>query len=156
MAKRAELTGIRLIEISAKCDPKAIGSLEPKVDLDCKPGAYSASELEIVCDYTFTVRAGQAEIAEANIKYLLVYELSGSGTPAEADLAEFARANGALHSWPFVRELIYSLTSRMGYPPYTLPTMHFDSTPKEKPAVQAEEAKADQPEASPETEKQIT
>ena len=156
VAKRAELTGIRLIEISAKCDPKGVGSLEPKVDLDCKPGVYSASGLEIICDYTFTVSAGQAAIAEANIKYLLVYELSGSESPAEADIAEFARANGALHSWPFVREIIYSLTSRMGYPPYTLPTMHFKGTPKKHPPAQAEEAKADQPEASPETEKQIT
>jgi preprotein translocase subunit SecB len=144
VAKSAELMGVRLLEISATCDPKGVGPLEPKVELDCKPGAHSADALEIVCHYSFTVRTDQAEIAEASIKYLLNYHLSGSESQADSDLAEFARANGALHSWPFVRELLYSLTSRMGYPPYTLPTLHFKGTPKDEPAAPIKDEKADQ------------
>lgn len=130
VAKRAEVVGIRLVEIHAKCDPKRLGSLQPNVELDCKPGEFSTERMDVICDYKFTVRSGEIEIADASIKYLLSYELSGTEAPAEEDVAEFARANGALHSWPFVRELLYGLTSRMGYPPYTLPTMHFKSTPK--------------------------
>ena len=137
VAKRAELTGISLVEIAAKCDPQGVGSLQPNVDLDCKPGAYSGNRLDVICDYTFSVSANEAKIAEATIKYRLTYELVGSESPADADLAEFARANGALHSWPYVRELLYSLTSRMGYPAYILPAMHFSSIPRKKDSAPA-------------------
>lgn len=121
---------MRLVEIHAKCDPSQLGSLEPSVELDCKPGTFSNAQMDVICDYTFTVRSGETKIADATIKYLLSYDLTGADTPADSDVLEFARANGALHSWPFVRELLYGLTSRMGYPPYTLPTMHFKGAPK--------------------------
>jgi preprotein translocase subunit SecB len=131
VAKRVELKGVRLAEISAKCDPSALGpSLRPTVDLDCKLGNHDATTLEVVCDYTFVAHSDQTQAIESAIKYLLVYEISGAESANPDDLAEFARANGALHSWPFVREILFGLTSRMGYPPYTLPLMHFKATPK--------------------------
>lgn len=130
VAKRVELKGIRLTEISAKCDPMVLGALEPEVDLECRIGDQRTDALEVVCDYKFLVHSEHSQVAEAAIRYLLTYDLGGTEPIATEDLAEFARANGALHSWPFVRELLYGLTSRMGYPPYTLPVMHFHTKPK--------------------------
>jgi hypothetical protein len=51
--------------------------------------------------------------------------LRGTEPLADEDVAQFALSNGTLHSWPFVRELLYALTSRIGYPPYTLGVVHF-------------------------------
>jgi preprotein translocase subunit SecB len=84
----------------------------------------------VICDYTFTAHANQIQAVESRIKYLLEYEIGGGAeAPSADDVAEFARANGALNSWPFVRELLYGLTSRLGYPPFTLPLMHFNTKP---------------------------
>ena len=146
VAKRVELKGVRLVEISAKCDPSVSGSsLVPTVNLDCKPGAHDANSLEVVCDYTFIAHSDEKQAIESAIQYLLVYEITTGAEPANAnDVAEFARANGALHSWPFVREILFGLTSRMGYPPYTLPVMHFNQKPKAaKPATSPLEAPAE-------------
>lgn len=146
VAKRVELKGVRLVEISAKCDPNILGpSLVPTVNLECKPGAYDANRMEVICDYTFIAQSDEKQAIESAIRYLLVYEITTGAESADADdVAEFARANGALHSWPFVREILFGLTSRMGYPPYTLPVMHFNRKPKApKPASPSVETPAE-------------
>jgi preprotein translocase subunit SecB len=146
VARRVELKAVRLAEITAKCDPKTSGpSLIPSVDLECKLGVHDEKSIEVVCDYKFLAMAEQVEAIQSSVRYLLLYEISGSESPALDDMNEFARANGALHSWPFVRELLYGLTSRMGFPPYTLPVMHFNVTnppnkPKKKESTVVEHA----------------
>jgi preprotein translocase subunit SecB len=132
VANRVELKGIRLTEFSAKCNPKMMGTLEPTLDHDCKLSGRQGNALEISCNYRFAARIGQAQAAEAAITYLLLYELQGSEPIPDEDITQFALSNGVLHSWPFVRELIYALTSRMGYPPYTLPVFHFRPKPASK------------------------
>jgi preprotein translocase subunit SecB len=128
VAKRVDLTGVRLVEISAKSDPHAMGpKLSPAVDLNCTVGEHDAANIQVLCDYTFSAETETDKAIQSTIRYLLLYEVSGEETPSDSDLAEFAKANGALHSWPFVRELLYGLTSRMGFPPYTLPVMHFNT-----------------------------
>ena len=129
VAKRAELKSIRLIEITASCNPTATGALVPSVELDCKPGSVSGDALEVVCEYAFRVHSDDIDVVSSTISYLLEYEIGGGESPNPGDVAEFARANGALNSWPFVREILYSLTSRMGFPPFTLPLMHFSTKP---------------------------
>jgi preprotein translocase subunit SecB len=153
VAKRVELKGVRLSEISAKCDPTVIGpSLMPNVDLDCKVGEHNESSLEVICNYTFAAQSEGKQVIQSTITYLLSYEVSGSESPSAEDLTEFAKANGALHSWPFVRELLYGLTSRMGYPPYTLPVIHFSVT-KTPAKVQEKEPLAEPIEAQAEAPK---
>jgi preprotein translocase subunit SecB len=137
ISKHIELKGVRLIQITAKCDPKVYGTLEPSVDVTCSVATHTESALEVSCAYKFNVSSAAEPVADAEIGYLLNYEIQGSPEKLDdSDIAEFARANGALHSWPFVRELLYGLTSRMGYPPYTLPVMHFNApaTPPKAPS----------------------
>lgn len=133
VANRVELKVVRVSELSAKCNPKVMGTLEPTLEHDCRIAGREANTLEIACDYRFAARIGQTQVAEAAITYLLLYQLQGSEPLSDADVAQFAVSNGTLHSWPFVRELLYSLTSKMGYPPYSLGVVHF----KPKPAPQA-------------------
>ena len=142
VAKRVDLKSVRLTEISAKCEPSDEGTLVPSVNLECKAGTLRPGTLEVICEYTFTAHSNHVQAVISEIKYLLVYEIAGGAeSPSADDLAAFAHANGALNSWPFVREILYGLTSRMGYPPYTLPLMHFNTkqeSPKESAALDAE------------------
>jgi hypothetical protein len=133
VAKRSELKSLRLIGITGKCNKSVMGTLVPSVDLDCKPGQIDGNTLQVICEYKFSAYSDDVEAVTSTITYLLEYEIGETAeSPNASDLAEFARANGALNSWPFVREVLFGLTSRMGFPPYTLPLMHFNPAPKPK------------------------
>ena len=131
VARRAEFKGIRMTEVSAKCDPSISAPLEPTVTVECSVGHRDPNSLEVLCTCNFVARSTQSEVAQATVKYLLAYEIQGSEPLADGDIAEFAAANGVLHSWPFLREFLHGLTSRMGYPALALPVFHFVPKPKE-------------------------
>jgi len=99
--------------------------LRPTYDHHCVPINVEGDVIEVSCSYNFKVHEADVELAEAHIKYHVIYKLLGEEPTTPSDIEEFARANGAYHSWPFVRESIYSLTGRMGFPPYTLPVLSF-------------------------------
>lgn len=132
VSKRAELKSIRLAAVSAKCENAVPGPLEPSLEPDCSVVSREANTLRVACSYRFAARVGQVQVAEATMKYLMDYEIAGAEPLEEGDVSEFSFASGVLHSWPFVRELLYSLTARMGYPPYTLPVYHFVPKPRPK------------------------
>lgn len=144
IAKRAELKSIRVIEISASCDPKIAAPLEPEVHVECSLAGHDTHNLEIICDCQFIARTTQAQVAQAKIKYLLAYEIQGTDPLAPGDVSEFTASNGRLNSWPFLRELLHGLTTKMGYPAYLLPMLHFVPKPQankvspQKPTRQAE------------------
>ena len=129
VARHTELRDVRVTEMSAKCSPKVTGALHPSVDLHCSIAERDEKMLEVTCDCSFSAYCGEMLAAQVQIQYLLTYELSASEHLDDDDLSQFARANGALHSWPFIREALYGMTARMGYPPFTLPVMHFHSEP---------------------------
>jgi preprotein translocase subunit SecB len=51
---------------------------------------------------------------------VLVYTFEETAPP-EGKLASFAQVNAVYNAWPYLRELVQSLTVRMGMPPLTLP-----------------------------------
>jgi hypothetical protein len=143
VANRVELKDVRVVDVTAKCNPKVRGTLEPTLNLDCRVANRESDTIEIACDYRFTAKIAESEVAEAVIKYILLYDVRGSEPIVDEDLAEFAVGNGTLNSWPFVREFLHTLTSRMGYPPYTLPLFHFK--PKPQPKKEAVKTPAETP-----------
>ena len=141
IARRVDLKKIHLTEIEATCVP-GIGpkaSLKPTYEYHCFPVKVDAGNIEISCTYKFHVSSQEKELANANMTYHLVYKLFGDDPTDESDVEHFAHANGTYHSWPFVRELIFGLTSRMGFPPYTLPVMSFLPRSRPKPKLEADE-----------------
>jgi preprotein translocase subunit SecB len=109
------------------------GLLTPAVSHECVPVRNEGGVLEVACSYHFTVTSAESQIVQADFKYLISYQLETEETFSEGDIAQFAFANGTYHSWPFVRQMIFDLTSRMGYPPYTLPVFKFNPKPQAKP-----------------------
>ena len=139
VAKRVELREIRLSEISASSPSAYHGPLHPEVNHDCSPTMHDDHHIEVLCSYNFLVKSDGDDVAKADFKYVISYEIVGDGGVEEADLQHFAFANGTYHSWPFVRQLVFDLTARMGFPPYTLPVFQFNPKPKEPaPEVTAE------------------
>jgi hypothetical protein len=119
----------------------APGALQAGMTHKCEAKIMESGNLIVAsCRYHFTISSGETEVGSAVFNYLLLYELEGDEPISEEDLDDFAFANGTYHSWPFVRQLLFDLTSRMGYPPYTLPVMKFNpkssvkagTTPPEK------------------------
>jgi preprotein translocase subunit SecB len=132
---------------SSACDKSVEAGvpLEPIFEHECVTTPSEKGFIEVVCSYKFKVRAAGADVADAQITYNVLYKLIGDEPPVEADITQFASANGAYHSWPFVRETIYGLTSRMGFPPYTLPVLSF--VPKKAEATPSKAATTETPAA---------
>jgi hypothetical protein len=141
VARWMELREIRLAEISASGAPRPRKPLEPKVTHDCIATRREGKELEVTCSYRFTVHtaardeekpATKKEIATADFKYVILYDVQTDESFSDVDIQQFAYANGTYHSWPFVRQLLFDLTSRMGYQPFSLPTFRFNPKPPPK------------------------
>jgi hypothetical protein len=129
IASRVELRGIRLIELlftTKKVVPDG-SPLEPSIETDCVPLPSEKGSINVGGVFKFMIRSTGEEIAEARIKFLIQYSLRGEEVPSEQDLVPFSAVNGAYHAWPFVRELVFSLTARMGFQPFTLPVLFFHS-----------------------------
>jgi len=111
--------------------------LQADLDHDCEARKLDNPTLvEVVCRYNFRVRTGDLEIALASFNYSILYEVAaGDEAVLDQDLGDFAYANGTYHSWPFVRQLLFDLTARMGYPPYSLPALKFNPKNSMKPAT---------------------
>ena len=99
------------------------------------------SLLSVNCQYSFHVEAGEKLIAQVDATYRLRYEIQGTDQLAEGDLPQFAFANGTYHSWPFLRQLVFDFTSRLGFSPYTLPVFRFAPESK-NPTTSAKSTKA--------------
>jgi hypothetical protein len=139
VSQYAELKNIRLVNASAKCDPQCTTPLEPEFSHECSVVGNQDGMLYVTCRYRFSGNAAQVKIVDIEISYLLAYAMSSPQPLPEADVKQFADGNGTLHSWPFVREFLNSLTSRMGIPAFTLGVMHFVPT-QQTPAAPVQAA----------------
>src|SRR5438132_471364 len=107
VSSRVNLTEVRLVEVTAKREAdNSGGKLESTFDHNYQPIRCAEGWIEVGCFFHFTVSTGEAKVAEAHLTYHLFYELSGDELPVDDDLKQFASANGAYHSWPFVREML--------------------------------------------------
>jgi hypothetical protein len=111
------------------------------VNQECEGKLQNPKLIEVVCHYRFTATQGETEAVTATFSYSILYDLAGAEPIPENDLKEFAFANGTYHSWPFARQLLFDVTSRLGYLPYSLPVFKFIQRPRPAPPI--EEAKAE-------------
>ncbi|MEH7303220.1 protein-export chaperone SecB [Neobacillus drentensis] len=63
----------------------------------------------------------QAKVFEINFIYTLLYELPVDKTYDEEYLERFAKVNAPINIWPYARELVSNLTTRMGFPSLYIP-----------------------------------
>lgn len=148
VSRRVELRNIRLTHVNASSPEYHPGALKPHVEHQCSARTIGSDSIEVTCDYQFNASSERDEpVLDAVLTYLLTYEISGTEPVEAADLDHFAYASGTLHSWPFARNLLFSLTADVGYPPFMLPVLKHQ---------QAKKAAAQEPESSTDSEEQST
>lgn len=74
-------------------------------------------------------------VLRVSASFRLEYAFRAKGGPAENErdlfFGAFANVNGTYNVWPYFRELVQSLTGRMGLPPIVIPV--FRALPQSKP-----------------------
>jgi len=125
----AFLSGTRLCDLSIvelrSSRPRQLGELDIAVEHECVMRS-PVSGPRFVVDFSARIltRLHSEEKADyeecVSVAFEVVYEVNG-GMPAQALLDFFVEHNVSGHAWPYLRELVSSLTVRMNLPPLLLP-----------------------------------
>jgi len=119
-----ELKNLFLISCSSKFDRASVGAdVNVKVDDKATFGRKEKNEIEIRQTYSFGAKNQTSKKNYLTIKCEYCLSYSSKEEFTEEFFEMFKRANLHINSWPFFRELVYSLTSRMYIPPITLPLL---------------------------------
>ena len=118
-----EITSLRLLSIhSERKQPNPKGTLSIKVGHNS--GEKIVEELTIlVANPSFrisTVDEGGAEVFIIEASFEVKYRITALESFPEDVLAVFLSTNVMINLWPYVRELVSSISVRMGYPPLLL------------------------------------
>jgi len=134
VAKHVELDAVtlRYARADAKCEP---GELPDDVNIDlqyrtslsrrARKNEPLASELAVLVEFKFNVQTkdedAPAEVLTLEAGYLLTYMLNAAVDLDEECFKHFAEVNGAYNAWPYWRELVQSVTGRVGLPGFVVP-----------------------------------
>lgn len=92
-------------------------------------GKFISESRLLVCGVRFFLGAavgkGSEPVVEVFCEYSLTYALPDEIPCSDDDAAEFCALNGVYNAWPFFREHVQSLTSKMNVPPIILPLRRF-------------------------------
>lgn len=88
-------------------------------------GDKTASEFSVVVRGEVTIRDESVNNPESSVRvnaeFSLTYSYPTDLAPTSTELESFAETNAVLNAWPYLRELVQNVSSRMGLPPVTLP-----------------------------------
>lgn len=127
-----QLTGVRLSQLSATGGLPEGSLRDGAAEIGHSARVKDRSSDGFVITATITVRiatkGGRKKAAgrEATLLSLqagleLIYELPHAKKFSATDLTRFANVNGVYNAWPYWRELVQSVSGRMGLPPLVLP-----------------------------------
>jgi hypothetical protein len=125
---KAELENILLLSCTAK---RALDALSYE---HIKAGVSSSSELLDNNDQKFSAKVSfefkgcpveedKNEIIKIEAEFLLTYRLHSKEGFSLDDLKAFCSMNPLYNAWPYWRELVQSMTSRMDVPVFTIPLL---------------------------------
>lgn len=87
----------------------------------------SAMFVSVNFELSVMLEESESPLLELNVDLELEYARAPNDSATQGvspdDLMAFARINGTHNAWPYIREAISSLTTRVGYPPLTLPLL---------------------------------
>jgi hypothetical protein len=80
-------------------------------------------DLQVQIEFGLTMKAGGSADQKLEVKatFAINYSMKSSAEFAESEYQAFAELNGVHNAWPFWRELVLNLTSRMGISPIVIP-----------------------------------
>jgi preprotein translocase subunit SecB len=119
-----ELLDLRLRRVDAELhQPASDGPFQ--FTLDVKPSVSQVDDL-VAYDLTYEFASMDDEgelVFDGTIELSVLYQISGGNTFSDDELAAFGRLSVLFIAYPYLRELLHSLTGRMGLPPLILDVM---------------------------------
>ncbi len=128
----ASLKGLNLVQ--CRCEvvgvlPAGQGLPELKVDMRAGGEKHKSEPKTLVCGFGLDVagigpKPNSAPIVRVSCDYAIQYTFSDDlffATLNDKDVNKFAAYNSSVHVWPHIRELVHSMSMRMGLPPMLLP-----------------------------------
>jgi preprotein translocase subunit SecB len=91
-------------------------------------------------DFAVTLRVVCDEPVAFHIEatFLARYRFGDQGKPpSKLELEAFRKGHAVLTVWPYLRELVQTITARMGFPTEPLPLLRLVASEKGKPGTQA-------------------
>jgi hypothetical protein len=76
---------------------------------------------------------GGSTLFSLDATFLLLYTLLGAGEREKTDLEYFARLNGTYNVWPYWRELVQTVSGRVGLATVVVPVLRLTPTQIEEP-----------------------
>ena len=128
---RLQLKDITLYECEAKGAGPANAGMDPvtlTADLDSAVSLAEGSNI----DFAVTIRVACEDELTFHIEatFLVRYRLfDGAKPPSKAEITAFCRSYPAMAAWPYIRETVQSLSSKMGFPTEPLPLLRVIARP---------------------------
>lgn len=138
VADRVELEGVRLV--GSKCELMSFpGTKKNKfettatTEFDLNP---ENSMLFVLVHFGLdAVDEEDRPLAKTQADLLLMYHIKDFEDLTDDHLKHFADKNGVFNAWPYWREFVQNMTTRMQLPPLTLPTYRFGRPLPEKSTI---------------------
>ncbi len=131
LVQAAQLQNVSLLETAAKASFPDSGSQpgELSADFDVSAigtiiGADDLSMMACEVALVFKGTVGEHPLCTVTAKYGVAYTLTPGYVEEEGAVQFFADNNALFNVWPFFREHLWSLTQKMGMPPFVLPLLH--------------------------------
>src|ERR1017187_2794990 len=115
--------------------------MEPSVLHVSEGQAKFAVSISVFGDPNEAVVEADQHLFQVVSRYALVYDLRPGYVPPQQELDAFKDGNAIFHCWPYTRELVQSMTLRMGLAIPPLPFLRLAPKPEPKKAAVKRQAK---------------
>jgi hypothetical protein len=128
---RLQLKDVTLYECEAKGAGPPNAAVDPVIltaDLDSVVSLATGSNI----DFAVTIRVACEDelIFHIEATFLVRYRFFDGAKPAsKTELSAFCRSYPAITAWPYIRETVQTLASRMGFPTEPLPLLRVVARP---------------------------
>ena len=122
VSRNVQISGVTLLHCSVQRDP----SVEARdqtvhVSHDCNTEQHGKYVAVMMIFRVHTERESQPSGLVISAGFLLTYELKVHEDYPQTNLDAFGNLNGVFNAWPYVREFVQSMSTRMGAGALTLP-----------------------------------
>ena len=91
--------------------------------------------VEVSFEYNAWDSAEPSErLFQVNCTFEAIYLIQDGHLPSEEERASFSKGTAVFHCWPYAREFLRDITSRLGHQTPTLPLLRIVPRPQEVPA----------------------
>ncbi len=130
VAQKADLEEIYLVDAKVSRDPQNIApealSLEPTCSTKIVLIDKDNNILSVLCNFglaAFNRKSPDTMFMSVEASFSTSYSLKPLGEFNPDDIEHFSKINPVYNAWPFWREFVQSMTTRMGFPALTIPLL---------------------------------